>query len=106
MAAPRILRRAAGLALGLERPAAARFAFLMGTPIILGAGVWKMRELLGGEAGAFDPLVLAAGMLAAALSGLLAIGGLLWFLRRVSTDVFGVYRIGFAIVAAALLLSR
>ena len=75
-------------------------------PIILGAGVWKMRELLGGEAGAFDPLVLAAGMLAAALSGLLAIGGLLWFLRRFSTDVFGVYRIGFAIVAAALLLSR
>ena len=36
---------AAGLFLGLERAAAARFAFLMGTPIIAGAGIWKMREL-------------------------------------------------------------
>ena len=59
---------AAGLFLGLKRDAAARFAFLMGTPIIAGAGLWKMRELLDGGAGAFDPLVLAAGMIAAAIS--------------------------------------
>jgi undecaprenyl-diphosphatase len=97
---------AAGLALGLQRPAAARFAFLMGTPIIAGAGLWKMRELLDGSAGAFDVTVLAAGMLAAAVAGLLAIWGLLAFLRRFSTDVFGLYRIGFAILAAGLLLSR
>ena len=97
---------AAGLALGLQRPAAARFAFLMGTPIIGGAGLWKMRELLDGSAGAFDVTVLAAGMLAAAVAGLLAIWGLLAFLRRFSTDVFGLYRIGFAILAAGLLLSR
>jgi undecaprenyl-diphosphatase len=97
---------AAGLALGLERPAAARFAFLMGTPIIAGAGAWKMRELLDGSAGAFDPAVLLAGMVASALAGLVAIGALLAFLRRFSTDVFGVYRIGFALVAAGLLISR
>ena len=97
---------AAGLALGMERPAAARFAFLMGTPIIAGAGLWKSRELLSGSAGAFELPVLLAGMVAAALAGLLAIGGLLWFLRRFSTDVFGLYRIGFAAVAAALLLTR
>jgi undecaprenyl-diphosphatase len=97
---------AAGLALGLERPAAARFAFLMGTPIIAGAGAWKMRELLDGSAGAFDPVVLLAGMVASAVAGLVAIGALLAFLRRFSTDVFGVYRIGFALVAAGLLISR
>jgi undecaprenyl-diphosphatase len=97
---------AAGLALGLERPAAARFAFLMGTPIMLGAGVWKSRELLDGSAGSFDLVVLLAGMAAAAISGLVAIGGLLYFLRRFSTDVFGLYRIAFAALAAALLLSR
>ena len=97
---------AAGLLLGLERAAAARFAFLMGTPIIAGAGLWKTRELIGPGAVAFDPPVLAAGMVAAALAGLVAIGALLAFLRRYSTDVFILYRIGFAVSAAWLLLGR
>jgi undecaprenyl-diphosphatase len=94
----------AGLFLGLKREAAARFAFLMGTPIIAGAGLWKTRDLLDGTAGAFDPVVLAAGMIASALSGLVAIAALLYFLRRFSTDVFGVYRVAAAAVFAALLL--
>jgi undecaprenyl-diphosphatase len=92
--------------LGLKREAAARFAFLMGTPIIAGAGLWKSRELLDGSVGAFDPLVLAAGMIAAAVSGLLAIAVLLAFLRRYSTDVFGLYRVIAAAVFAALILLR
>jgi undecaprenyl-diphosphatase len=97
---------AAGLVLRLERPEAARFAFLMGTPIIFGAGLWKTRELLSGEAGAFEPIVLVAGMLAAALSGLAAIALLLAFLRRFSTNAFIVYRVFFALLAAAVLLVR
>jgi undecaprenyl-diphosphatase len=97
---------AAGLFLGLERPAAARFAFLMGTPIIAGAGLWKMRELLDGTVGEFDPLVLLAGMTAAGLSGLAAIAVLLAFLRRFSTDIFVVYRVGFAVLVAAILIAR
>ncbi|HSH21307.1 MAG TPA: undecaprenyl-diphosphate phosphatase, partial [Candidatus Caenarcaniphilales bacterium] len=97
---------AAGLFLGLERPAAARFAFLMGTPIIAGAGLWKTRELLNGSVGAFDPLVLLAGMVSAALAGLAAIALLIAFLRRYSTDVFVAYRVGFAVVVAAILLTR
>jgi undecaprenyl-diphosphatase len=95
----------AGLFLGLERPAAARFAFLMATPIIFGAGVWKSRELVGGAI-AFDPLVLGAGMVASAVAGLVAIWALLAFLRRYSTDAFALYRVGFAVVAAALILGR
>jgi undecaprenyl-diphosphatase len=97
---------AAGLLLGLDRPAAARFAFLMGTPIIAGAGLWKMRELVGPAATPFDPAVLAAGMLASAVAGLVAITGLLAFLRRFSTDAFVLYRLGFAVSAAWLLLGR
>ena len=96
----------AGLFLGLKREAAARFAFLMGTPIIAGAGLWKSRELLDGSVGAFEPLVLAAGMIAAAVSGLLAIAVLLAFLRRYSTDVFGLYRIIAAATFAALIVLR
>lgn len=96
----------AGLFLGLKREAAARFAFLMGTPIIAGAGLWKTRELLDGSVGAFDPAVLAAGMIASAVSGLLAIAVLLAFLRRYSTDIFGAYRVVAAVVFAGLLLVR
>ena len=96
----------AGLLLGLKREAAARFAFLMGTPIIFGAGVWKSRELIDGSVGAFDPAVLVAGMVASALAGLVAIWGLLAFLRRYSTDVFGLYRVIAAVVFAGLLLTR
>lgn len=96
----------AGLFLGLERPAAARFAFLMGTPIIAGAGAWKLREFFNGSMGGFDPLVLAAGLVASALASFAAIAWLIAFLRRFSTDVFVVYRIGAALVFAALLLWR
>ncbi len=95
---------AAGLFLGLKREAAARFAFLMGTPIIAGAGAWKMRELFDGSAGQFDVAVLGAGMVAAAISGLFAIWALLAFLRRFSTDVFSLYRVAAAVVFAGLLL--
>jgi len=96
----------AGLLLGLKREAAARFAFLMGTPIIFGAGLWKTRELLDGSAGTFDVTVLAAGMIAAALSGLAAIWFLLAYLRRFSTDIFGLYRVAAAGVFAVLVLTR
>ena len=96
----------AGLFLGLKREEAARFAFLMGTPIIAGAGVWKARELLDGNGGSFDASVLAAGVIAAAVSGLVAIWALLAFLRRYSTDVFSLYRVIAAAVFAGLLLIR
>ena len=39
----------AGLAMGLKRESAARFSFLMSTPIIAGAGLWKLRELFTGS---------------------------------------------------------
>jgi undecaprenyl-diphosphatase len=96
----------AGLFLGLERAAAARFAFLMGTPIIAGAGVWKMRQLFSGEVAAFDPAVLAAGVIASAIAGLAAIWLLLRYLQSHSTDVFVYYRVAAALLFAALLRIR
>ncbi len=97
---------AAGLFVGLDRPAAARFAFLMGTPIIAGAGLWKLRSLLSGEVGPFDPTVLFVGMAAAAISGLLAIGFLLAYLQRRSTALFIGYRVVFALLVFAMVLTR
>src|SRR5918992_623775 len=39
----------AGLLAGLDREAAARFAFLMATPITAGAGLWELRKIISGE---------------------------------------------------------
>jgi undecaprenyl-diphosphatase len=92
---------AAGLGLGLTRPAAARFSFLLSTPAILGAAVLHARELLAG-----DPLVLAAGFVAAALSGYFAIGFLMRHLTRVGFLPYAVYRIALAAVILVIWFTR
>jgi undecaprenyl-diphosphatase len=97
---------AAGLFRGLEREAAARFAFLMGIPVIGGAGLWKLREVVGAPAGSIEVGPLIAGFVAAAVVGFLAIRWMLGYLRRRDTGIFIVYRVGIAIVAAAILFAR
>jgi undecaprenyl-diphosphatase len=96
---------AAGLFQGLRREAAARFAFLMGIPIIAAAGLWKTRSIASGGAGDVDLVVLAAGVIAAAVSGWLAIGFLLRYLRTHSTGIFIAYRLVAAAVFLTLLLA-
>ena len=87
----------AGLFAGLDREAAARFAFLMATPITAGAGIWELRTILAGEAGVELPLVpLLAGMLASLLAGLVAISVLMRYLRSHGVGVFVAYRIALA----------
>ena len=89
----------AGLFAGLDREAAARFAFLMATPITAGAGLWEFRKIVTGEAGVDLPLVpLVAGMVASLVAGLLAIAVTLRFLRTHSTGVFVAYRIALSAV--------
>ncbi len=90
---------AAGLFVGLEREASARFAFLMAVPVIAGATIWKARELAGGGLAGSDVAPLVAGFVAATISGVLAIRFLLRYLRGHGLTLFVVYRI----VAAALL---
>ena len=97
---------AAGLVRGLQREAAARFAFLMGIPIIAGAGLWKARTLVTAPDGSYDWAVLLAGMAAAAISGWFAIGFLLRYLRTRSTFIFICYRLIAAVVFTLLLLAR
>jgi len=94
----------AGLALGLNREAAARFSFLLATPITLGAGLYGSRHLLDAPHPGTEWLALAAGLVAATLAGLAAIGFLLAWLRSRSVAVFSVYRIGFAALVVALII--
>jgi undecaprenyl-diphosphatase len=86
----------AGLAVGLQRETAARFSFLLSAPIILGAGLKSLLDVLSAFAAGTmlqsDLLIMAIGFLAAAVSGYLCIKFLLRFLQKHSTDVFVYYR--------------
>jgi undecaprenyl-diphosphatase len=98
---------AAGLFAGLDRPAAARFSFLMATPVIAGAGLYEARRLVTGDVGFDVPLgPLLAGVLAALLSGLLAIHVLLRYLRTHGLGVFVAYRLILAALLVVVFLGR
>jgi undecaprenyl-diphosphatase len=86
----------AGLALGLEREAAARFSFLLSAPIIAGAGLKSMWDLYkalpSGGLTSTEWLIFPIGCIAASVSGFLCIKYLLRFLQKNSTDIFVYYR--------------
>jgi undecaprenyl-diphosphatase len=92
---------------GLDREAAARFSFLMATPVTAGAAVFELRKLVTGEAGvdvSVEPLIV--GMVAAFVSGMLAIGVLLRYVRTRSLNVFVWYRLALAGVVLVAWLAR
>ena len=93
----------AGRALGLTREAAAVFSFLMIAPITLGATVLKLPEAVR-EAESLAPLI--TGVLAAAVSGWLAIAVLLRIVARRSYGMFAAYRLALSAVIFALIFFR
>jgi undecaprenyl-diphosphatase len=84
----------AGLALGLEREAAARFSFLLATPITFGAAVWSFRHVLKGGVSPEMATPMLAGALTSMVVGWLCIAFLLRYLRTGSLMPFVVYRVG------------
>jgi undecaprenyl-diphosphatase len=94
---------ATGLALGLTRETAARFSFLLATPITLGAGLYGSRHLLTASHTSTEWVAIGAGFVAAAISGALAIGFLLRWLRTRSVAIFCLERLALAGLVVALL---
>ncbi len=92
----------AALALGFDRKSAAKFSFLLSTPIVFGAAVYKSKDLI--ETGIGVPEVV--GILVAAISGFLAIATLLKFVEKVSYKVFFWYRVVLAILIVGLIFVR
>jgi undecaprenyl-diphosphatase len=82
---------AAGRARGFLRPEAARFSFLMSIPVMLGAGLLALGDLLALPTVKDLALPLAAGFLAAAVVGYLSIRWMLAFVARRPLTVFSVY---------------
>jgi len=91
----------AGLALGLTREAAARFAFLLAVPIGLLVGAKQLVDLARGVPLGVDGGTLALGIGVSAVAGYAVIAVLLAFVRRFSLAIFAVYRL---LLGVALLL--
>jgi undecaprenyl-diphosphatase len=96
----------AGLFMGLNREAAARFSFLMATPVVGGAGIWEARKFLTHEAGPNPEInVIVIGFCAALISGFVAIRFMLEFLKRQPLTAFVLYRVVAAAAVFVVLLS-
>jgi undecaprenyl-diphosphatase len=87
----------------LNREEAAKFSFLLGAPLIAGAGVFEARHL---EYSAVMSVPFIAGVLASAVFAFLAIKYLLRFVRKSSYTVFVIYRLGLAVLIVFLYLTR
>ena len=105
-----------GVFRGLKLPASARFSFLLGMPTIAAAAVVELRGLLkpllkhqplpaelAFPAGSASPVLLCvAGVLAAAISGYLAIGLLDRFTRKPRLNGFAAYCLGLGLIMLTL----
>ncbi len=96
----------AGLFRDLRRPDAARFSFLLGLPLILGAGLKSVIDAAQAGMGDGELRLFLIGGVTAAVVGFLAIGGLLRFLQHQSTMVFVVYRLLLGVFVLAMLVMK
>lgn len=87
-----------GMVRDLERPPAARFAFLMSIPIMLAAGLVGGIDLL--EVPNLSSIfpILIPGFVVSAVVSFFAIGWLIRFLNRYPLYVFSVYCVGLSIL--------
>lgn len=96
----------AGLWRGLNRADAANFSFLLSTPIIAGAGIYKLRHLAGGGFSGSEFGLMLTGFITSAVVGFLSIKFLLSYIKREGFDVFVWYRVLLGISILALAASR
>ena len=90
----------AGLLLGLDRAAAARFSFLLSIPAVVLAGLFELKDI-GGEGSAPVGATIIATILAFVI-GYAVIAYLLKFLTTHTFDVFVGYRIALGAVVLGL----
>jgi undecaprenyl-diphosphatase len=90
-----------GLIVGLSNEDAARYGFLLATPVIFAAAALKLPELLGPEGNGVRGPALVAG-LCAAFTTFFAVKFLLRYFETNRLTPFGVYCVGFGAVCTLL----
>jgi len=93
----------AGLLLGLRREAAARFSFLLASPVVAGAALLEGIHLVHSGIQPGDGFSFAIGIFSATLSGFLSIRYLLRYLQRGRLAPFAYYRMILGLVIVILL---
>ncbi|MCG6551678.1 MAG: undecaprenyl-diphosphate phosphatase [Candidatus Magnetominusculus sp. LBB02] len=95
-----------GLFLGMKRDEAARFSFLMSTPIVAGAAALHGIHLLHGKGEAIDPAIFISGVAASFVAGLIVIRWFLRFLKTFTLTFFVYYRIALSVIIIAWIWLR
>jgi len=89
-----------GLLLGLKRDESAKFSFLIGAPLLLGAGLYEGTKLIKNTS---IPLASAfTGFVSATIFSVLAIAFLIPFLKKHSLYSFVIYRIALGLIILLL----
>lgn len=89
--------------LGINRETAARFSFLLSVPVIFGASLIKLKDLLETPLPSDQVLNLIVGTVAALISGYIAIIWLLDVVRKQKLEWFGVYCIAVSVVGLVII---
>ncbi|MGH9029005.1 MAG: undecaprenyl-diphosphate phosphatase, partial [Acidimicrobiales bacterium] len=89
----------AGLLRGLDHEDAARFAFLMATPIILAAGLFKLSDLLGPLGNGVRGEALVAAV-CSAVTAVFAVKFLMNYFKTRTLTPFGIYCLLFGLAMA------
>jgi undecaprenyl-diphosphatase len=90
----------AGLFLGLERAAAARYSFLLSVPAVVLSGLFELKDVGGGDGAGAVPTIIAT--IFAFIVGYASIAWFLKYLARHPVTVFVVYRVVLGVVVLAL----
>lgn len=94
------------MAMGLRRPAATEFSFLLGIPTLVGAGGYEaLSALKDGDPGETTWAMVALGAAVSAVTAFLAVKWLLKFVQSHTFIGFGWYRIGLGVVIVAFMFS-
>lgn len=93
-----------GMIIGLDRETAARFSFMLSIPIILGATIFKLGDLVNLSSNQIGIQNMFIGFFASFFVGLLCIAFLIKFLQKYTLLPFIIYRILLAFVILTVFL--
>ena len=88
-----------GRGMGIKRDSVAKFSFLLSTPIVAAAALYKLKDFV------FN-IPFVVGVLSSFIVGMLVIKFLLNYLKKGSFKIFAVYRVILGIFVIALCIAR
>ena len=88
-----------GRAMGLDRESVAKFSFLISTPTVAAAALFKMKDFV------FN-IPFVVGVLASFIVGVIVIKFLLDYLKKGSFKVFAIYRVILGLIVIGICISR